>query len=108
MGRCSAIGHEVLSTQVLQSVHLQLPFIRGKLPESSRIQWLCGVECFECGGPCLVSWPMGRQNVCCSVILTFLNCDMHRYFNGWLVFPSRDGGILCSFDWMVCFHSILH
>jgi hypothetical protein len=55
----------------------------------------------------LVSWPMGGQNVFRSVFLAFPNCDMHRYFNGWLVFPGRDGSILYSFDWMVCFYGIL-
>jgi hypothetical protein len=107
MGRCSAIEHETLPAQVLQPVHLQLPLVCGELPEPACLQWLPGVECLERGCPCLVSWPMGGQNVFRSVVLTCPNRDMHRHLNGWLVFPARDGSVLCSSDWMVCFHSVL-
>ena len=62
MGRCSAIGHETLSAQVLQPVHLQLALVCGELSEPACLQWLPGVECLERGCPCLVSWLMGGQN----------------------------------------------
>jgi hypothetical protein len=50
---------------------------------------------------------MGGQDVYCSVIRPFLNCVVHWHFNGWLVVPNRDIGILFSSDRVVCLCCIL-
>lgn len=107
MGCCPTTGDEKFPAQVLQSVHLQLLLICGKLPEPACLQRIRGVECFERGRSCLAARRMGGQHVYRSIILSVPNCDMHRCFYGWLVFLNRDSSILFSSDWVVCLCCIL-
>ena len=108
MGWRPTTGHETFPAQVLQSVHLQLLLIRGKLPEPACLRWFRGVECSGCGRSRLGARRMGGQDVYCPLIRPFRKCDVRWYFYGWLVVPNWDIGILFSSDGVVCLCCVLH
>lgn len=96
MGRCTELKHTTFPAQILQPLHLQLPLVRGQLPEPAGLQWVSEVERDKFSWVDPVEGTMGRCHGSGQIVLPIRCSDVRWSFNGWMAFHHRTSSILIS------------
>lgn len=107
VGQRTASKHATIPAQVLQPLHLQLPFICGQLHEQALLRPILGMEHDKFNCTCALEGEMGRWHVGITIILSFHRCTVCWPFDCRMAIPNWSCIILISSNWMVSFRNIL-